>query len=203
MKTRITLAAVMVLSLVVAGFVLARSASQGPAAVSSVSPFTLKRNITRRSLDGERTETRREIYRRASDGSFRLIETDGKTIFRDWGFQQGRGVFYVNYKDRMLVRDASQLAARPTLSYTVEAWTRQQEFVRTEPILGVTAYLMRFDGVEEWVAAETGGMPLRTIHYAGDKVTMEADAYSLEVGEPPAELVRLPDFPVKDLPAEK
>jgi len=164
--------------------------------------FTLKRTLTRTLPNGE-VQTRREIYRRSSDGSFRIIETDGNTIFYDRGFQQGRGFYVVNYKDHVLERNSEEAATRESLYYTTDAWSQDPHFIRTEQILGRTAYMIRAfnnDGSisnEDWFAADTGGMPLRSIMYRGGRPSLVAEPYSLELGEPPAEFVRLPDFTEK------
>src|SRR3954451_1914777 len=72
-----------------------------------VGAFTLKKNVTLYRPDGTQ-ESRREIYRRSSDGSSRIIETDGKVIFRDRGCWQGRGFLHVDYGTKTLLRDTTQ-----------------------------------------------------------------------------------------------
>lgn len=169
-----------------------------------VGAFTLKKNITIYKKDGTR-ESRREIYRRASDGSFRIIETDGQTIFMDRGFAQGRGFLTVDYGSKTLWRHPDQVPNRPPVPVDPKPFLTDPNFVGTDTILGRTAYRLRFrnseGGVdtESWYRPETGGVPVKHFSYRGDgSIERAAEPYSLDFEEPNPTFVRLPDFPAAD-----
>ena len=172
--------------------------------VPNIGAFTLKKSIVLYKRDGTQ-EVRREIYRRASDGSFRIVETDGKTIFMDRGFVQGKGFFSVDYRSKVLWRDATQKPDRPPMPADPAFFTRDAFFVGTETVLGRTTYHLRIpkqDGgvdVDDWYLPETGHVPVKSITYAeAGRVERTADAYWLDFDEPDPTLVRLPDFPAAD-----
>ena len=175
-----------------------------------VGAFTLKKNIVIYNGDGT-TETRREIYRRSSDGSFRIIETDGKVIFRDRGFWQGRGFLHVDYGTKTLLRDTTQSPDRgPDLVIGPEVYTKDPFYAGTDTVLGRTAYMVKVPNnaggvdVEDWFLPELGRVPVMAHYYKGDgSLERTAEPDSLEFGEPDPMLVRLPDFPVADRPQKK
>jgi len=171
-----------------------------------VGAFTLKKLITTYKGDGA-TEIQRSIYRRASDGSFRIINTDGKTIFMDRGFSQGRGYFHVDYGSKTLWRDTTQKPDRgPTPIVGPEVYTKDPNYVGTDTIMGYTAYHLRLPGNAEgsvdsdlWLLPELGGVSVREISYRPDgSLRLTEEAYSLEFAEPDPQLVRLPDFAAVD-----
>src|SRR5215213_1953490 len=105
-----------------------------------IGAFTLKKLITTYKGDGT-TEVRRSIYRRASDGSFRIVDTGGKTIFMDRGFSQGHGYFHVDYATKTLWRDTTQKPdRRPMPVIGPDIYTKDPLYVGTDTILGRTAY---------------------------------------------------------------
>jgi hypothetical protein len=174
-------------------------ANQGRA--PRVGAFTLKKNVSLYRKDGT-VETRREIYRRASDGSYRIIETDGRRIFRDQGFSQGHGFYHVDYARKTLWRDPTQKSDRgPDLADPAN-FTQSEMYVGTDTVFGRTAYHLRVPGntegsvrQEDWFFAETGHVPVKTIFYRPDgSIDSTAEVYSLEFGEPNPALVRFPNF---------
>lgn len=179
-------------------------------APKNVGAFTLKKNIIIYNKDGTQ-ESRREIYRRSSDGSFRIIETDGKVIFRDRGFWQGRGFLHVDYGTKSLLRDTTQSPDRePDPVIGPEVYTKDQFYAGTDTVLGRTAYVVKVPNgvggvdVEDWFLPELGRVPVRAHYYKGDgSLERTAEPYSLELGEPDSMLMRLPDFPVVDLSRNK
>lgn len=171
-----------------------------------VGAFTLKKVITTYKGDGT-TQERRSIYRRASDGSFRIIDTDGKTIFMDRGFSQGRGYFHVDYATKTLWRDTTQRPDRgPMPVVGPEIYIKEQFYVGTDTILGRTAYHLRLPGKAEgsvesdiWFLPELGPVPVKEISYRPDgSLRLTEDAYWLDFDEPDPQLVRLPDFKAVD-----
>ncbi|HYY94054.1 MAG TPA: hypothetical protein VE713_06010 [Pyrinomonadaceae bacterium] len=132
-----------------------------------VGAFTLKRVITRYKPDGTQAVTR-EIYRRASDGSFRIVETDGQRILLDRGFSQGRGFFRVDYANKTLWRDTTQQPDHGPMPADPAIFTKSEFYVGTDAVLGRTAYHLRVPGrragiidQEHWYFAETGPVPVR------------------------------------------
>ena len=174
-----------------------------------VGAFTLKEYVTIYKPDGTR-EVRRQIYRRASDGSFRIVETDGRKIFHDRGFVNGKGFFTVDYGSRTLWRHPDQKPERRAVPVSAEPFTRDEGFVGTETLFGRTAYHVRTpngDGgtdSEDWYLPETGFVPVKRIAYKPDGSLERAyEPYSLEFEEPEPAFVRLPDFPAADLAPRK
>jgi hypothetical protein len=175
-----------------------------------IGAFTLKKNIFLYRKDGT-VETRREIYRRASDGSFRIIETDGRRIFFDRGFSQGRGFYHVDYERKTLWRDTTQKPHRDPDLADPAVFMRDAFYVGTDTLLGRTAYHLRLPGMSEgsvdsddWYFAETDHVPVKTIFYRADgSIESTAEVYSLEFGEPDPAYVRLPQFQEADQAADK
>ena len=176
-----------------------------------VGAFTLKKTVTLYARDGT-TETRREIYRRSSDGSFRIVETNGKVIFRDRGFWQGRGFFHADYGAKTLWRDVTQKPDRgPLRALAPDVYTRDSLYVGTDTALGRSAYMLRVlnkaGGVdrEDWFLPELGGaVTVRSRMYRTDgSLERTEDAYELDFSEPDPNLVRLPDFPAADPAPER
>ncbi len=175
-----------------------------------VGAFTLKRVITRYKPDGTQAVTR-EIYRRASDGSFRIVETDGQRILLDRGFSQGRGFFRVDYANKTLWRDTTQQPDRGPMPADPAIFTKSEFYVGTDAVLGRTAYHLRVPGrregiidQEHWYFAETGPVPVRGLYYRADgSLEIEAEPYSLDFDEPDPVLVRLPAFKEADAAASQ
>jgi hypothetical protein len=185
-------------------------AGDNKSAPNHVGAFTLKKNVTLYWPDGTQ-ESRREIYRRSSDGSFRIIETDGKVIFRDRGFWQGRGFLHVDYGKKTLWRDTTQTPDRgPDPIISPEVYAKDQFYAGTDTVLGRTAYTVKVPNdaggvdVENWFLPELGRVPVRSLYYKGDgSLERTTEPYSLEFGEPDPTLMRPPDFPVVDHPQKK
>jgi hypothetical protein len=201
-----------VLSLVVTVLAVAALAYAGVlrTAHPHVGAFTLKKSVVTYGRDGTQ-EVRREIYRRASDGSFRIVLTDGNRIFMDRGFMQGRGFFHVDYESKTLWRDTTQKPDRgPEPIDSADAYTKYEGYAGTDTILGRTAYHLRVSGrqegsvdSEDWYFPETGGVPVKSISYREDgSIERTVEPYSLEFGEPDPTLVHLPNFTAAD-PAPK
>lgn len=175
-----------------------------------VGAFTLKQNVVIYWQDG-RQEARRVIYRRASDGSFRMIETDGSKIFLDMGFAQGRGFFHVDYRRKMLWRDTAQKPDRRPEPADPANFERSEFYVGTDTVLGRTAYHMRVPGSREgsvdkdlWYLPETGGVYVKGVYYKPDgSLERTEEPYFLEFAEPAPALVKLPDFQEADEAATK
>lgn len=192
-------------ALALAAFALTYAAPDKPKQ-SHVGAFTLKQLITTYKGDGS-TEVRRSIYRQASDGSFRIIDTDGKTIFMDRGFWQGHGYFHVDYGSKTLWRDTTQKPDRAPLPIVgAEVHARNPYYVGTDTIMGYTTYHLRLPGNTEgsvdsdrWILPELGGVSVKEISYRHDgSIMLTVETYSLEFGEPDPQLVRLPDFTAVD-----
>lgn len=203
MNRKLMFATAVVLALAAFAFTYA---APGNSKQPHVGAFTLKKTVTVYKPDGSQ-EVRRCIYRRASDGSFRIIDTDGKTIFMDRGFSQGRGYFHVDYATKTLWRDTTQTPDRgPDPVAGPDAYTRNPYYVGTDTILGRTAYHLRLPGNVEgsvdselWYLPELGVVPVKAISYRPDGgIKSTEEAYSLEFGEPDPQFVRLPDFAAVD-----
>lgn len=166
--------------------------------------FTARYTETYFNEAGEPYDVKKNILRVAADGSFRHITTDGKTIFHDYGFAQGRGFYEVKHGSRLLLRNPTQRRERPAAAVKAEYFTSQEGFAGTEEILGLTAYKILFknsDGStaqEVWYAPELGRQALRSRDYKDGRLTHSVEPVSVDFSEPPAEFVRLPDYPERD-----
>lgn len=201
MKRRIVY--LLALSFILSGLAYV-SVAHNPAA-PPVGAFTLRKSIVIYHPDGTQ-EQRRQIYRRASDGSFRIIDTDGNVIFMDRGFMQGRGFYHVDYKTKTLWRDTTQTPNRVLMPADPAPLMKSEFYVGTDILLGRTAYHHRVPGNREgtidrdvWFFAETGGVPVKEIYYRADgRIERSSEPYSLEFEEPDPTLIRLPDFKEAD-----
>ena len=148
-----------------------------------------------------------------SDGSYRVIfngEPDAQGIapHREYFFKYGEGFFEVDFKKKQLVKDARMSPnARGQAPATPESLRSDPQFVRTETLLGMTAYVMRITDdqtgqplTDLFYAVETGGNnPLKEIDYGRNgRIATTVEPLSIAFGEPNASLRNGPDYPIAE-----
>ena len=86
---------------------------------------------------------------------------------------------------------------------TAQRLLANPQFVRTEQVLGLTAYVLRVQDEltgetlsDIYMAVELGSFPLKVIHYEEGRVNLVDEPLSLEFGEIDPSLVRGPNYPV-------
>lgn len=135
--------------------------------------FTLHSRITRYAADGSPLSVSEKVLYAGSGGYSRVVQTETS------------GQVEESFNRRAPSLSAKQLRAAP-------------QFVRTEEILGITAYVHRLlsddNGelqAEKYYAPETGAIPLKTILYGdGGKARLVDEPMSIAFGEPDAALLK-------------
>lgn len=135
--------------------------------------FTLHSRITLYAPDGSPLSISEKVLYVGSSGYSRVVrtETDGKV---------------------------KELFNRPAPSRSAKELRSHPLFVRTEEILGITAYVHRIlnkdNGelqAETYYAPEAGAIPLKTVLYAdGGKARLVDEPISINFGEPDAALLK-------------
>ena len=174
--------------------------------------FTLVSRVTTHPAGDDKEVVEQTLYV-SSDGSTRLIrkEEDG-SLLSDSIYESGRGSFHVNHDGRRLHKRYGvppEASAGPLP--TAESLRADPNFVRTEQLLGYTAYVIRevVGGVgsgtgrapeemrfESYYAPELGKTPLKVVHYRGGQVFSATEPVSVTFGEPDASLFKAPDYEV-------
>ena len=170
--------------------------------------FTLRSRVTTRAPDGTPVVLDRVRYV-ASDGSYHVVETkqDG-SVSNEFFYERGRGLLRANHSLRMLVR----LKKMPpedsdTKPRTADELRASPDFLRTEEVLGRTAYVIRYKNGETglpladyYYAPELGGIPLKSVRYNSrtGEVLAVTEPVSVEFGEPEAALLKAPDYEMSD-----
>jgi len=145
-----------------------------------------------------------------SDGSYRVVfdgEPDAKGVApqREYFFKYGAGFFEVDFKKKQLVRDTRMSPnARGHAPATAEALRSDSQFIRTETLLGMTAYVMRITDEQTgqpttdlFYAVETGNNPIKTIDYGRNGIVVTiVEPLTIVFGEPHSSLRDTPDYPI-------
>lgn len=174
--------------------------------------LTLVSRVTTHSAGGEKQVLLETLYV-SSDGSTRVIskKEDG-SLYSDAIHESGRGSFDINHAGRRLrKRHAVPAEASAAPLPTAESLRADPNFLRTEQLLGHTAYVIRttVGGVgsgagrapdemsfESYHAPEFGKTPLKVVHYRGGQVVSVTEPVSVVPGEPDASLFKAPDYEV-------
>jgi len=146
-----------------------------------------------------------------SDGSYRVVfagepDTKGVAPQREYFFKYGAGFFEVDFKKKQLVRDTRMSPnARGHAPATPESLRSDPQFIRTETLLGMTAYVMRITDEQTgapttdlYFAVETGAnTPLKEIDYGRNGIVITTvEPVSIVFGEPQSSLRNGPDYPI-------
>jgi len=147
-----------------------------------------------------------------SDGSYRVVfdgEPDAKSVAprREYFFKYGAGFFEVDSKQKQLIRNSKMSPnARGRRPLTAEELRSDPQFIRTETLLGMTAYVMRITDEQTglpttdlFYAVETGNTPLKTIDYGRNGIVVTiGEPISIVFGEPNSSQRDGPDYPIID-----
>lgn len=197
----------LVLSLVLVGsgagfFTKAKLAGKRQAI--SQKPFTLhSRVIHINPIDGSQFVEQQTRYV-SSNGSWKVVrqkETGGPE--KEFFFERGRGVFIVNKKENALIPVQNSASDIP-VPMTAEQLRSHSQFVGTETILGLTAYILRVKnqstgspGTDIYRAIELGNIPLKIVEYDDNgNPSVINEPVSLTWGQPDISLVKGPNYPV-------
>lgn len=167
--------------------------------------FTLKSTITHFLEDGKQIVERKTTYS-FSDGSWRTIITGEEGVANEHFFKAGRGFFVVNHKKKVLKQSTmlAQVASpEPASLETAEELRANPQFVKTEEILGFTAYLIRVKDENTGLpvndlyhVVELGNVPIKTVEYSEGKPILIQEPIEVTFGKMDANLSKLPDYPV-------
>jgi hypothetical protein len=166
--------------------------------------FTLVSRVTYLNLGDKGEPASQETRYVSSNGSFRAVRVDPNGHTREYFFELGRGYFSVNHQRGLLFQDRKVSPAGPTgTPLTAEQLRASPQLVRTEQLLGLTAYVLRvtetdtgLPSVDVYRTVELGSTPLKVVNYSDGKVSMMTEPVSVTWGEPAAALLKGPDYPV-------
>lgn len=168
--------------------------------------FTLISRVTHTNPNNPGQQLQGEETRYAfSDGSYRVVSRGGAGATQEYFFKHGAGFFEVDLKQKQLVRNGKMSpdagGRRPP---TAEELRSDPQFLRTEEVVGLTAYVMRITDEQTalpitdlYFAVETGRTPIKTIDYGrnGTPVTT-VEPVRVIFGEPSRSMLNVPDYPV-------
>lgn len=160
---------------------------------SSARPaFTLVSRVTYLNLWDNGEAISQETRDVSSNGSFRAVRVDPNGVPREYFFEFGRGHFSVNHQRGLLFQDRKVSPAGPTgPPLTAEQLRSSPQLVRTEQLMGLTAYMLRvmevdtgLPSVDVYRTVEVGSTPLKVVNYSDGKVSIIMEPVSITWGEP-------------------
>lgn len=174
--------------------------------------LTLVSRVTVTRPDGGREVTEVVRYVSSDGGVRRIRKNEDGSVSSDYVFEKGRGGFFIRHDEKRLVNSwitpPEAIGAPPP---TAESILKNPNFLRTETVLGYTAYVVRDLGSgissgggspsdalhsELYFAPELGKTPLKEVHYRDGKVVTVYEPLKVTFGEPAAALMRAPDYEV-------
>ena len=175
-------------------------------------PLTLVSRVTVTRPDGSR-EVTEGVRHVSSDGSVRRIrKNEDGSVTSDYVFEKGRGGFFIRHDEKKLVKSwTTPPEAIDVPLPTAESIRKNPSFLRTETVLGYTAYVVRDLGsgigsgggspsdalhAELYFAPELGKTPLKEVHYRDGKVVTVYEPLKVTFGEPDAALMKAPEYEV-------
>jgi TonB family protein len=178
---------------------IAAPAAQGRPARSA---FTLHSRVTSYQAGGELATSDKTLYL-ASDGRFRIVEAgpDG-SVKKELVFDPARGVFSVDRLRKVLVPEPVEFWARgAVIPRTADELRNDRWYVRTEVLLGLTAYVHRYSSgdtpvLEQYYVPELRGFPLKYVRFTDGAPATLIEPVNVDFGEPDTALLRLPEYPV-------
>ena len=165
-------------------------------------PFTIYRNVINVQPDGKEELYATEVEYHRADGGWKMERTyQSDHQVQEFVHLPGRGMIAIKRKAQVLQQRTD---APPDDFYDVSYrdWSHYPAYDRTEKILGLTAYVTKADdgdgGVsEQWHVPELGVVPIKVISKWGSGLTQRFEPTKIELGEPPASIFALPDWPVE------
>jgi hypothetical protein len=166
------------------------------------SAFTLQSRLTYFNLDDGSQSTQEKVRLVSSGGSWKVILKNEAGEHAEYFFERGRGFFNVDHRGRVL-RQRREGSPRPLTALSAEELRAHPQFAGTEEILGLTTYILRVKNektglpeTDSYRAVELGGIPLKTVVYDEGRPVIVDEPVSLRFGEPPAEKLKGPGYPV-------
>ena len=182
-----------VLTLSFASFCVAQNQQQR----SYVGYTVVKRTVF---YDSNGVETNSFLFTtyHSSSGSFRSVSKSASDE-RATIYWRGRGVYTTSARTGVMIKESDHAPGCPIRTAT--ELNRQSKFVRTDTVVGLTAYVTRevlTNLVIEhyWAAEEGGGTPLKTVSTLADGSKVVTEPVSLVFGEPAAGDVTGPPYRV-------
>lgn len=197
-----------VLSLAVLALLFVVVPSARAAGRQGVRPaFTLRSRVTLQP--GSRGSVVLEEVRYVSaGGGFRIVRTEeGGKVYEEKVFEPGRGLLSVRHDYELLWKSKQVL---PEMSDgpapTAEQLRASPSFLRTEEVLGLTAYVHRVPDektgeptADYYYAPELGRVPLKAVLYRGGRAVSVSEPLQLSFGEPDAAQLKAPDYEVDEM----
>jgi TonB family protein len=174
--------------------------------------FTLVTRVTATAPDGRQVVMEAVRHVSSGGGVRHITKREDGSVSNDYVFEKGRGGFFINHEGKRLVKSwgiPSEASGKPLP--TAESLRADPNFLRTEEVLGHTAYVIRDVGAgigggtgkpagrfryERYYAPELGRTPLKEVQYSDDKIVSIHDPVSVTFGEPDAALMKAPDYEV-------
>lgn len=197
-----------VLSLALLALLVVVAPSAGAAGQEGRRPaFTLKSRVTLQMRDGS-SVVLDEVRYVSAGGGFRVVRTgeDGK-VTEEKVFEPGRGFFKVEHDFELLVKSKHVPEEMPDgPGPTAEQLRASPRFLRTESVLGRTAYVHRVPdektgepAADYYYAPELGRVPLKTVLYRAGQPFSVSEPYELSFGEPEAAQLKPPGYEVSEM----
>lgn len=167
--------------------------------------YTLHLRITSYHPDGTLSVSEETRYV-ASNGARHIIDRSSVGLLGETFVDPQRGRFTLDQGHTLTHYPAE--AGGPCPEHTAEYLRSQPDFVRTETVLGIKAYVRRSKDPstgallgEVYYAPELGCWPLMETQYRDGKPVRVSEPTSISFGEPEAAMLKLPDLPVKEHPS--
>lgn len=166
--------------------------------------FTITSRTTYINPDGSESVAHETRYV-SSSGNFRTIQTGENGRMREYFFERGRGQFSVKHDDKLLIQNklVSPNAVDTAPLPTAEQLLSHPQFLRTETLMGYTAYVLRvmdeetgLPSTDIYRTVELGRTPLKVINYSGGNVQAITEPVSITLGEPDVALLKGPNYPM-------
>ena len=163
----------------------------------SYPPYTLVTRYTQYDVNGETVRVSTNTRYQSSSGDWRSVGKVGSgehaTLYR-----RGRGVFNSDSRTSRLIKSMEHAPGCPLR--TAEDLRRDPKFVRTEEILGFTAYVWIESSAKDMVVEHYfvpelgGGTPFKQVTTYKNGPKFVSEPISVTLGEPAASDVTGPDY---------
>lgn len=163
--------------------------------------FTLHSQVTHiNPFDGSRDVEEQTTYA-FSDGSYRIVQVSAQGM-KEFFFKRGLGYFRADHKNKKLIKNNKiSPDARNSPPPTAEQLRSSSQFLRTETVLGLTAYVHRIVNnatelplSDVYTVVELGTMPIKVVDYDDGKASLIEEPLSVTLGEPDPSLLKLPNY---------
>lgn len=185
-----------------AGVLAKRSIATGSAGRPA---FTLHSRVIHTNPFNGNQDIEEQTTYASSDGSYRVIQVSAEGR-KEYLFKRGLGYFRIDHKDKKLVRNNKMSPdARSGSLPTADQLRSSPQFLRTETVLGLTAYVHRIVNSatrqplsDVYYVVELGTTPIKMVDYDDGKVSLIVEPVSITLGEPDTSLFKVPNYPVAE-----